>query len=230
MSIIYSDFLLDMLRARRVFLFDLDSTLVKTEWSYILAILRQVIKNCGGRVFPEVDMLEAFWVGNGIPRDDFIKSALKIKPTDFWREYHHLDLPESRLTRTSVISGVENNLNLLNDNGKLLGIVTAAYPALAQAEAGLINVTFDSVLSVSMHPELRPKPAPDGLLWSMEQLGCSQDETIYVGDSAEDYAFAMAAGVDFIHYQHHGVMLFYGQQEQPLATFDNWHNSPFLVM
>lgn len=111
----------------------------------------------------------------------------------------------------------------------MLGIVTAAYPALAQAEADLIDCHFDSILSVSLHPRILPKPAPDGLLWSMRQFGCSPDETIYVGDSAEDYACAQAAGVDFIHLQQDDRCFSFAAA-QPLLIFDQWANSPFLQM
>ncbi len=230
MTIIYHDFLLNKLRERYLFLFDLDLTLVKTDWSYTLAVLRQVIKSCGGHVFPESEMLEDFWVGNGVSRNDFIKKILKLKPSNFWREYHQLDLPESRVARTVVIPGVERSLHWLKAKNKLAGVVTAAYPALAQAELALLDFNFDSVLSVSLHQELRPKPEPDGLLWSMERLGCSREETVYVGDSAEDYACALAAGVDFIHYQHEASLFSYDKQRQPLLIFDNWENSPFLRM
>ena len=229
MSIIYSEFVLTNLRERYLFLFDLDRTLVKTERSYTSVVLRQVIRHCGGRVFPESRVLEDFWIGNTMPRDEFIKRVLKIRPADFWCQYHQLDLPESRLARTMVIPGVERSLHWLKAQNKLLGIVTAAYPALAQAEADLIDCHFDSILSVSLHPELLCKPAPDGLLWSMKHLGCSPDETIYVGDSAEDYICAQAAGVDFIHFQHEDDEFSFAGA-QPLLIFDHWENSPFLQM
>ncbi|MDQ5970527.1 MAG: hypothetical protein QG603_304 [Patescibacteria group bacterium] len=229
MSIIYSKFILATLRERSLFLFDLDRTLVKTEWSYTLAVLRQVIRNCGGRVFPESRVLEDFWIGDSMPRNEFIKRVLKIKPDDFWSQYHQLDLPESRVARTVVMPGVERSLRWLRFQNKMLGIVTAAYPALAQAEADLIDCHFDSILSVSLHPRILPKPAPDGLLWSMRQFGCSPDETIYVGDSAEDYACAQAAGVDFIHLQQDDRCFSFAGA-QPLLTFEHWENSPFLQM
>lgn len=228
MSIIYHETLLSKLRERYLFLFDLDLTLVQTDWPYTLAILNQVIRQCGGHVFPESDLLENFWIGHGLSRNDFIKKVLRLKPSNFWQAYHQLDVPEARVARTIVLPGVEKNLHWLKAKNKLAGVVTAAYPALAQAELALLDFRFDSFVSVSGHAQLRPKPEPDGLLWSMNKLGCAREETIYIGDSYEDYACALAAGVDFIHYQRADFVLSFDQQAQPLLIFDNWEHSPFL--
>lgn len=47
-----------------------------------------------------------------------------------------------------------------------------------------------------------PKPAPDGLLLAMEQLGCSKERTLYVGDCEVDALTAIAAGTDFAGITH----------------------------
>ena len=41
------------------------------------------------------------------------------------------------------------------------------------------------------------KPSPEGLLFAMQRLGCSKEETLYIGDSTVDAETAQAGGTDF---------------------------------
>jgi beta-phosphoglucomutase-like phosphatase (HAD superfamily) len=47
----------------------------------------------------------------------------------------------------------------------------------------------------------RPKPHPDLLLKTMERLGATPDQTVYIGDSPLDMAAARSARTGFIAYQ-----------------------------
>lgn len=44
----------------------------------------------------------------------------------------------------------------------------------------------------------RPKPAPDPTLRALQQLGCSADEAVFIGDTLADAGSAVAAGVPFV--------------------------------
>ncbi|MGI6005571.1 MAG: HAD family hydrolase [Christensenellales bacterium] len=50
-------------------------------------------------------------------------------------------------------------------------------------------------MAVGESEKLAKKPAPDGLLHIMEELGATRDDTVYVGDSAGDVKTSHNAGV-----------------------------------
>jgi len=228
MSLYYSTALMKRLRDKRLFLFDLDRTLVETDWNYLLSVVHRSIHRCGGTIFPDATQMEDFWFGNSMNRDDFIRKVLRLRPADFWREHQQLDTPANRLANTDIIFGVKQSLDQLEGSHKLTGVITAARPIIAQAELSLLEFDFDVVLALADHPELPTKPEPDGLRDIMIRLGCSCEEVVYTGDSWEDYLFAKAAGVDFIHYLPDRWSLTF--QLPPLVSFYNWSNSPFLQM
>ncbi len=51
-------------------------------------------------------------------------------------------------------------------------------------------------LAIGEKAGTRRKPAPDMLLWAVEQLGCSVEEAVYAGDTEIDVQTARAAGMD----------------------------------
>ena len=52
-------------------------------------------------------------------------------------------------------------------------------------------VTFDEILKL----KLRPKPAPDSLLWLADQLGVKPESCLYAGDTPEDVKAGKSAGM-----------------------------------
>jgi len=52
-------------------------------------------------------------------------------------------------------------------------------------------VTFDEILKL----KLRPKPAPDSLLWLADQLGVKPENCLYAGDTPEDVKAGKSAGM-----------------------------------
>ena len=53
-------------------------------------------------------------------------------------------------------------------------------------------------LAIGEKEGVPPKPAPDGCLWTMEQLGVKPSEAIYVGDSDTDVLTAHNAGLQCV--------------------------------
>jgi phosphoglycolate phosphatase-like HAD superfamily hydrolase len=78
MAIYYNQTLMKKLQAYRLFLFDLDRTLVETEWDYLLQIVHLVIERCGGKFVPTREQIQHFWIGNTMSRDEFIKHVLRL--------------------------------------------------------------------------------------------------------------------------------------------------------
>ncbi len=96
--------------------------------------------------------------------------------------------------KTVPYDGVLNLLQSLREAGVALGVVSNKHEAGVQA---LCARFFGDVLDVVVGGSgARPlKPAPDNLLFALEQLGVSPEQAWYVGDSAVDVVTARAAGV-----------------------------------
>ena len=96
--------------------------------------------------------------------------------------------------RTVPYDGVLDLLASLRAAGYRLAVVSNKHDAGVQA---LCARFFGDHLDVVVGADgSRPlKPAPDGLLYAMEQLGVAPDNVWYVGDSAQDVMTARAAGV-----------------------------------
>src|SRR5258708_24636708 len=103
---------------------------------------------------------------------------------------HHVD----NMHLLAEYDGVHEVLKALRSQGLKLGIVTGfhkmAYDRLDQF--GLTGY-FESIVETTRYTQ--HKPHPEGLLLSMEDLGVSPDETIYVGDGVSDIGAGKAANV-----------------------------------
>lgn len=95
---------------------------------------------------------------------------------------------------TAPYDGVMDLLAALRRVGIKTAVVSNKHDAGVQA---LCARYFDGLLDLAVGgSDARPlKPAPDSLLYAMEQLGVTPEETWYVGDSVQDVRTAHAAGV-----------------------------------
>ena len=96
---------------------------------------------------------------------------------------------------TRPYAGIMDMLEALKGRGLRLGIVSNKPDAQVKDMNGEY---FGGVFGSAMGERqgMRRKPAPDGLLAAMEELGASREGTLYVGDSEVDIATAKNAGVD----------------------------------
>src|SRR5262249_31718296 len=90
-----------------------------------------------------------------------------------------------------------------------------------------LTSSFDAIMGAEDVPAF--KPNPDGLLLTMERLGVSNDETLYVGDTTIDGETAQRAGVPFA-----AVLPGYPTAEemspyQPVATLPSVGELPGLL-
>ena len=100
---------------------------------------------------------------------------------------HNMDL-------TCPYEGVVDLLTDLRAQGIKTAVVSNKHDAGVQA---LCAHYFDGLLDLAVGgSDARPlKPAPDSLLYAIEQLDVTSDEVWYVGDSVQDVFTARSAGV-----------------------------------
>lgn len=114
--------------------------------------------------------------------------------------------------RTTVYDGAATCLDALRDAGHSMGICTNKPEAPARkilAKLGLDH--FGAVFGGDSLPVRKPDPEP--LFATIEALGGTPENTLYVGDSETDAETAKNAGIAFALYAH-------GYRKQPLEAFE----------
>jgi len=175
-------------------IFDLDGTLLDT-----LEDLRSSV-NHALRLhgFPERSYEEIrTFVGNGV-RNLMLKAvpagtegALFEQVFSDFKSYY----AEHWCELTCPYSGIEEIVQELHSRGVKLAVVSNK----SDAEVKKLCAEFFGpfILSaVGERPGIARKPAPDSVLHTLEELGVSREQTLYVGDSEVDVRTAHNAGLD----------------------------------
>ena len=174
-------------------IFDLDGTLLNTLGDLTVAV-NHALTVCGLPTRTESEIRS--FIGDGVkqlitrscpPDTDDSTIAAVLAENKAYYAAHNMDL-------TAPYADVVEILESL----RWLGIRTAVVsnkqePSVKKLCAHYFDGLLDAAVGGS---DARPlKPAPDSLLYVMEQLGVTADEVWYVGDSVQDIETARAAGV-----------------------------------
>lgn len=174
-------------------IFDLDGTLLNTLGDLTAAVNHAL----SAQGFPtRTEAQVRTFVGDGVkeliaracpPGTDAETQAAVLAAYLPYYAAHNMD-------RTAPYPGVMDLLSDLKAAGYRLGVVSNKHDAGVQTLCAHI---FGAFLDVAVGNDgTRPlKPAPDGLLYALEQMGVSPENAWYVGDSAVDVQTARAAGV-----------------------------------
>jgi HAD superfamily hydrolase (TIGR01549 family) len=174
--------------------FDLDGTLLDS-MTFAPNAYADTIRSLGG---PEVSAKQVVAAWNIGPTPVVLAHFLgrPVSPADI--ECFH-SLFEAAAARVQAFPAVVEMLDALRDMGYRLGIYTTATrraATLMLATAGLSG-HFSTVIAGDEVSE--PKPAPTGLQLACGQLGVSEADAAYVGDTEVDLRCAQAAGSLGIH-------------------------------
>lgn len=174
----------------RQIVFDVDGTLLNTEYCIIRALQDTLLERTG----KEVPAEELTFV-LGIPG---LASARKMGIEDAqtflvrWEEnllkYAHTIRP---------YPGVEELVGKLHDMGCRLGIVTSKNRGEFDEDAHRIPMVEHFSTVICADDTLLHKPDAEPLLKYMERTGTVAPELLYIGDSKYDAQCAKGAGVDF---------------------------------
>ena len=176
-------------------IFDLDGTLLDTIED-LSDSMNAVLEEKGLPVHP-VNSYKIF-VGDGV--EVLVERALpekyrmdKLFLEDCVEKMRFIYNKNSR-NKTKPYKGIPELLNELKKKGYRMGILSNKPDDATQSvvqhyfEPGL----FDSV--IGRKPEYPKKPAPDGALKVMRDLGLSPEEVFYLGDTSTDMQTAVGAG------------------------------------
>ena len=174
-------------------IFDLDGTLLNTLGD-LTAAVNHALTACGLPIRTEGEIRS--FIGDGVkqlitrscpPDTDEDTIAAVLAKNKAYYAAHNMDL-------TAPYADVVEILESL----RWLGIHTAVVSNKQEPNVKkLCAHYFDGLLDAAVGgSDARPlKPAPDSLVYVMEQLGVTADEVWYVGDSVQDIETARAAGV-----------------------------------
>ena len=187
-----------------VFVFDLDNTLVITNFDYIYCLIKETINNLGG-IIPDQILAKKFWYAE-INGKECVEKYFNLSFHEFWKLFREEDKVKERVKYTKVIDGVNSTLQFLKDNGKEIAIITNAYPSVAVAEIRMLEIDFsedkDKILATGGdgNPIYNPKPHRHCLDYLKDYVFQDKDNFVYIGDSHEDALFAKNAKTSFVHF------------------------------
>lgn len=177
-------------------IFDLDGTVLNTIGGLTHAVNAALAMN--GLPERSRDEVQAM-VGNGTRKlieralGENADPALIAKVYSDYQQYY----ADNCSYDTFPYDGVPEMLRALNDAGVKCAVVTNK-PDLPARK--LIEEHFGSLIAVTHGnvPEVPVKPDPTFVHMTMEELGVSSEETVYIGDSDVDIKTAAAAGTECI--------------------------------
>lgn len=116
--------------------------------------------------------------------------------TAFRNEYK-LEADVYMNVNTRLFPDTLSTLKELKKRGARIGIISTKYRfrILSFLEDYLPEDFLDII--VGGEDVTAPKPSPEGVLFALEHLGSTPQETLYIGDSTVDAETAQNAGVDF---------------------------------
>lgn len=176
----------------KAIVFDLDGTLLDTLDDLWLSV-NYTMDKLG---FPHRDRREVRgFLGSGVrvlvekslPED---KKDMTDECLSVFKAYYDVHKDDN----TRPYDGVIDMLKAVRAAGLKSAIVSNKYDAAVQQ---LKNVTFNGLVdfAVGEGNGIKTKPAPDGVLLALKNLGVSKDEAVYVGDSEVDLKTAENSGL-----------------------------------
>mgnify|MGYP002538763409 CR=1 FL=1 len=174
---------------------DLDGTLLNTIGD-LAAAANHTLAEMG--FAPHTEEEYKYMVGNGIPKliERLTPEELRTEQVlaDAYRDFD-ADYHDHMFDKTAPYPGMPELLAALHAKGVRLAVFSNKDDALAR---GVVAHYFDPSLFVQVRgafADVPKKPAPEGTLALMEQIGADPAATLYVGDSNVDVATAKNAGL-----------------------------------
>lgn len=105
-----------------------------------------------------------------------------------------LDYPKN-IELTDIFPETKETLDKLKEQGYTLAIMTGNSVLHISKVLKMFDVEKDFAILVGNDIIEKPKPYPDGLLFTLEKLNCPKEQAVYVGDSLNDMLAAENAGI-----------------------------------
>lgn len=184
------------MRGPRFVIFDLDGTLIDSAL-LCASILNEMLSERKCKRQLTVDLVKPHMSFGG----EYLVSTMlgadcgevDAELQDFRRRYAALPTPEA-----SLFHGVRYGLERLSGLGLTMAVCSNKPQELCEKIVSDLGLLEMLPVIVGGRPDREPKPHPQMGIETLEALGATRDECIYVGDSEQDQTLADAIGVDFL--------------------------------
>ena len=170
----------------KTILFDLDGTLLDTEPDFT-SILNKLLQHHDRELIQAEHVRET--VSNGARA--LIKLGFNIDESQpqfqqYFNEFLELYQEKIHQTESRLFDGTESLLNKVHSENLLWGIVTNKPSHFTLPLIEKFPALHTCAISVCPDHLKQAKPDPEGILLACKKLGCSPEQTIYIGDHSRD--------------------------------------------
>ena len=210
------------MKAYDTYIFDLDGTLTDTLTVW-LGIFRDGLTHHGVTA-PDDKTLSQHthdW-------KQMLQLGLPEKDLDSFIAFAHKAANE-RLPQAELHAGAMEMLEALQSHGKRIAIFSTVDRPIFEPALRFRGLDKIAEVAVAGTDVPKRKPAPDGILKALDDLGIKKEDygrVVYIGDKDTDIQAAKNAGVDGVLYFPPAHQIFYDlaelQQHNPAATIADW--------
>ena len=179
---------------KTLIIFDMDGTLVNSSVTIANAI-NYVRKNLGFEPMSQKFILTKVNDNTINPAQLFYHAKAFDKDHEKWFSQYYTKNHEKELV---LYEGIKEMLIALKKQGYLLAVATNAYRNSTMESLGHLNVLelFDAI---GCYDDVKEgKPAPDMLYKVLDELSCTVEESIFIGDGPRDEMAAKNCGMEYI--------------------------------
>jgi HAD superfamily hydrolase (TIGR01549 family) len=116
-------------------------------------------------------------------------------PKEKWQKADELWVQHYGEQTAQPVAGAQETINELKRRGYRLGVVSSGSECRVVREVSELGLESIFEIVVCNEQMENKKPHPEGLETAMRSLGCSREESCYVGDSPEDIEMGRSANM-----------------------------------
>jgi 2-phosphoglycolate phosphatase len=182
-----------MTRKIRAVMFDLDGTLLDTAPDFIVVVNQLLVEE--GRRELAADIIRA-GVSNGSKALIALTFGIAESHEDFERlRQRLLELYLGHIAvHTALFPGISSLLNQLAEKNIAWGIATNKPAAYTLPLMAALDIKPAPISVICPDHVARSKPDPESLFLASQQIGCTPEEIIYIGDHKRDIDCGKGAG------------------------------------
>lgn len=182
------------MKSFKLFLFDLDGTLIDSD-QMIIETFRELYSIYRPGFYPSDDYIRQF---SGPQMVDTLKKEFPNYDLKMMMEEYKKHSKQYYDKTVCLFPYVKEMLEILKDNDINFGVITNKFRFATDYSYKLLKIDHLDIYSVCADDVKEYKPAADGIIKAMQHFNVqNKDEVIYIGDNDTDYITAKNAGVKF---------------------------------